>query len=70
MSDRILAQVEALLDELIQRYQRLEAAHDKLCQKEHTWLAERARLVEKHDIARSRIESMITRLKQIETDAQ
>lgn len=70
MSERLLAQVESRLDELLQRYRRLEVEHDKLCQKEQTWLSERARLVEKHEIARARIESMIARLKQIETDAQ
>ena len=70
MSERLLAQVESRLDELLQRYRRLEMEHDKLCQKEKTWLSERARLVEKHEIARARIESMIARLKQIETDAQ
>lgn len=70
MSNRLLTHVEAQLDELVQRYQRLETAHDKLCQKEQEWLSERARLVEKHELARTRIESMIARLKQIETDAQ
>lgn len=70
MSERLLAQVESRLDELVQRYRRLEVEHDKLCQKEQTWLSERARLVEKHEIARARIESMIARLKQIEMDAQ
>lgn len=70
MSERVLTQVETRLDELIQRYQRLEAEHDKLCQKEQMWLSERARLVEKHEVARARIESMISRLKQIEAEAQ
>lgn len=70
MSDRLLAEVETQLDELIRRYQRLEAAHAQLCQKEQSWLNERARLMEKHEIARARIESMIVRLKQIEADAQ
>lgn len=70
MSDQRLAQVEAQLDELIQRYHSLQTAHENLCRQEQSWHSERARLVEKHEIARARIESMIARLKQIESDAQ
>jgi cell division protein ZapB len=70
MPEKLLAKVEMRLDELILRYRRLEEEHQKLRMKEHAWINERARLEEKQEIARARIESMITRLKQIETDTQ
>lgn len=70
MSEQTIAFIEAKLDELIQRYQRLAVEHQALLDKEALWLGERARLVEKNEIARARIESMISRLKQIEMDAE
>lgn len=66
MSDRLIAHIESQLDELIERYRRLEAQHDELRQKEQAWTHDRAQLVEKHEAARTRVEAMITRLKQIE----
>lgn len=64
------AQVEAMLNTLIQRYQNLEVDYQKLREREEAWLTERAQLLKNSDIARTRIESMIARLKKLEADTQ
>ena len=66
MSERLLAQIDAKLDELVKRYQRLNYQYAQLRAKEEAWLGERARLVEKNEIAKARIEAMIDRLTQLE----
>lgn len=66
MSERLLAQIDAKLDELLKRYQRLNRDHQALQAKEQAWLGERARLIEKNEIAKARIETMIDRLTQLE----
>ncbi len=66
MSERLLAQIDAKLDELLKRYQRLNRDHQALLAKEQAWLGERARLIEKNEIAKARIETMIDRLTQLE----
>lgn len=70
MSDATLDLVEHRLDQLIQRYQQLEKEHQILRNQEQQWLSERARLIEKHEIAKARIEAMIKQLKKLEVDAQ
>lgn len=70
MSEQLLAQVEAKLDLLIERYRHLESEHQKLREREQSWLTERDRLLEKNEIARTRINDMITRLKQFEADTE
>lgn len=67
MSDDWLARLEGRLDELLQRYQRLQTENDRLRHREAEWQRERARLIEKNNIALSRIESLIERLKHLET---
>lgn len=66
MTDRLLHEVEARLDELISRSERLGKENATLRAKESNWQLERARLVEKNDLARARVEAMIERLKNIE----
>ena len=69
MSDQLLKNVETKLDELILLCQRLEKENSTLKAKEEGWKQEKARLVEKNNIARTRIEAMITHLKNIETES-
>lgn len=66
MSERLIAEVEAKLEQLVRRYQQLEAENRNLRKQEQEWISERSRLMEKNELARSRIESLITRLKQFE----
>jgi cell division protein ZapB len=70
MSESLLAQVEAKLDELVRRYRQLEADHQNLRTKEIAWLSERDQLLEKQQLARTRIESLINRLQQHEIDPE
>lgn len=70
MSERLLAQIDAKLDELVQRYQRLQKEYNALREKEETWHTERARLLEKNELAKARIEAMIDRLTQLESKTE
>lgn len=66
MSERLIAEVEAKLERLVRRCQQLDAENRDLRRQEQEWISERSRLMEKNELARSRIESLITRLKQFE----
>lgn len=63
MSKKLLLDIESKLDELIGRCTSLEKENARLKAREETWQQERTRLVEKNEIARSRVEAMIARLK-------
>jgi len=59
---RLEGQVEKLLKVCVQ----LKTENNLLRGRQVTLVAERARLIEKNDVARSRVEAMITRLKSLE----
>ncbi|MBR9912236.1 MAG: TIGR02449 family protein [Gammaproteobacteria bacterium] len=76
MADHPLATLESKLDQLLAECQRLRrenaALHKQAAgfkEKEEGWLQERSRLIEKNDLARTRVEAMITRLKSLEEQA-
>ena len=69
MSADLLKDVEAKLDELIQLCNRLEKENATLKAKEQGWQQERTRLLEKNEIARTRVEAMIKHLKEMEADS-
>jgi len=69
MTNRLLNDVEARLDELISLCTRLEKENTSLRTKETDWQQERARLIEKNELARTRIEAMIARLKNLEAES-
>ncbi len=73
MTDQLLLALETKLDQLIQECSRLSEENKHLKQeaesaklRESEWHTERTRLVEKNDLARTRVEAMITRLKSLE----
>lgn len=68
MTNQILRDVESKLDELINLCNRLEKENAMFKAKEESWNLERARLLEKNEIARNRVENIITRLKNLETE--
>jgi len=70
MSEPLLAQFEEKLDQHIYKCHQLTAECHALRERQADWESERARLVEKNEIARARIESMLARLKILETDTQ
>ncbi len=69
MPKNVLVHVESRLDELIDLCGKLARENDQLRAREENWLQERARLVEKNDIARSRVEAMIVRLKSLAAES-
>ena len=68
MTEQALKDVEAKLDELISLCNRLEKENATLKAKEESWRQERTRLLEKNEIARTRVEAMINRLKNLESE--
>jgi len=68
MSDELLLSLETKLDRLILLTSRLQQENAELKAREHAWLQERVRLIEKNELARSRVEAMITHLKSLDTE--
>ena len=61
-----IERLERLVDELLQRCQRLREENQGLRVRQDVLTAERAELVEKTEQARARVEGMLTRLKTME----
>jgi len=57
------------LEQLIQRIEQLKAQNHLLLANERAWREERAHLIEKNEMARLKVESMISRLKALEQDS-
>lgn len=68
MEDADLQLLSAKLDLLIQRIDELKAENQQLRANELAWRKERAHLIEKNEMARLKVESMISRLKALEQD--
>ena len=69
MEDTDLHALMARLELLIARVEQLNRQNALLIAQEKTWREERAHLIEKNDIARRKVESMISRLKALEQDS-
>ena len=63
-----LTQLEQQIDELLVLTQVLSKENRALRTQQKNWTTERAKLIEKNELAKSRVESMITRLKALEKD--
>ena len=63
-----LEQLEKQVDELLVLTQVLGKENRALRTQQKNWSTERAKLIEKNELAKSRVESMITRLKALEKD--
>lgn len=63
-----IQQLEQQLDELIRVSKRLREENMLLRSQQVAWLSERAQLVEKTEVARNRIENMVSRLKQLDEE--
>ena len=63
-----IKQLEQKVDELINLCAVLSRENRALRAQQQNWSAERAKLIEKNELAKSRVESMITRLKTLEQD--
>ena len=68
MSQLDLATLERRLEVLIRLCDQLSRDNQALLARHQEWAQERARLIEKNELARSKIEAMIGRLKGLEQD--
>lgn len=69
MDEMELKQLERRVDELIQRLASLKGENRSLRESQSTLIAERARLIEKTELARSRVEAIISRLRAMEQES-
>jgi cell division protein ZapB len=69
MEELSLRALEARLDELIRTCEELNDENRALRDQQAHLMAERAALIEKSELARSRVEAMIARLKAMEIGA-
>jgi cell division protein ZapB len=68
MEDADLQKLTARFEQLIQRIEQLKAHNRLLLASEKAWRDERGQLIEKNELARQKVESMILRLKALEQD--
>jgi len=68
MDKNAIQQLEQHVDELLRTSRRMREENMLLRSQQAAWLTERAQLVEKTDIARSRIEKMMNRLKELDSE--
>ena len=69
MSDPEIIKLEQRIDELIALTEQLSNENSLIRERQNLLVEERARLIEKAELARSRVESMLVRLKSMETEA-
>lgn len=69
MDQQQFIHLDRKVEELIQLCAVLKQENDSLKSRESSWGLERSRLVEKNELARNKIEAMITRLKSLEQSA-
>lgn len=68
MSEEPIYSLEQKIDHLIALSERLKQENISLRERETVLVRDRNRLLEKNDLARARVESMIARLKNLGTD--
>ncbi len=66
MSNHDLLSLEVKIDELIREFKRQEQENRLLQAEREAWKAERGQLIKQNELARSRVEAMIERLKTME----
>jgi len=67
MTDIELKKLETRVDDLLGTCDKLVSENKSLRHQQVTLVSERAHLIEKNELARTRVESMITRLKSLES---
>ncbi len=66
MEQTELEALAAKVDRVIERNRQLEAENVRLRQAQEDWQQERMQLMQKNDMARNKIEAMISRLRALE----
>ncbi len=69
MAEQELKRLEVRIDELIRTVERLKEENRSLRAQQQMLTSERAQLIERNELARSRVEAMINRLKAMEQSA-
>jgi cell division protein ZapB len=69
MTNDNLSGLEHQIDQLIYHCAQLEKEIATLRNKETLWIRERNKLIEKNDLARTKVEAMIDRLRALEAQA-
>jgi len=69
MAEQELKRLEVRIDELIRTVERLKEENRSLRAQQQLLTSERAQLIERNELARSRVEAMINRLKAMEQSA-
>ncbi len=67
--DQDLKRLEFRVEELVRTVERMKEENRSLRTQQENMTAERAQLIERNDLARSRVEAMIGRLKAMEQNA-
>ncbi len=68
MSESDLHALERRIDELVRLCEQLVHENQALMGRHSDWASERAQLIEKTELAKSKVEAMISRLKSLEQD--
>ena len=63
-----LNHLEDKIDQLIALVDELEQKQAGMVAEKESWIAERNRLIEKNELARTKVQAMISRLKSLEQD--
>lgn len=69
MEDADLHALLGRFEQLLQQVEHLQKQNGLLQAQEQSWREERAHLIEKNEVARHKIESMISRLRALEQDS-
>ena len=69
MAESEISKLEHRVDDLIDLCEQLSTENTLLRERQNALVEERARLIEKGELARSRVETMLVRLKAMEVDA-
>lgn len=63
-----LTALERRIDELVRLCEQLVRENHALLERNNGWASERALLIEKNELAKSKVEAMISRLRSLEQD--
>lgn len=66
MSENTVEQLYHKVERLVQLCEQLQVDNSELQAREELWLSERSRLLEKNELARVRVDSMIRHLKSLQ----
>lgn len=69
MADQQIKSLSTKIDDLIALCAQLDQENRRLKEEAGQWLKEREQLVEKTELARTKVETMITRLKALEQES-